>query len=169
MVIAIMEKVGFLRQCTSIINSRTKSQADSDNASSLPVRWSPILTWFWPMNPSPWQMSVFAPAIDLMVSLKNELGLTFLFITHDLATAKYICDRIGILYLGRLSKSANCAKFIPIHYTPTPSPSWLRCLCRTRINVVRKPCPRVKSPTHPSAIRLPLPSPLSLCERCMLA
>jgi len=28
--------------------------------------------------------------------------LTFLFITHDLATAKYICDRIGIMYLGKL-------------------------------------------------------------------
>ena len=37
-----------------------------------------------------------------MIGLKKEFNLTYLFITHDLATAKYICDRIGILYLGCL-------------------------------------------------------------------
>jgi len=34
--------------------------------------------------------------------MKKEFDLTYLFITHDLATAKYICDRIGILYLGKM-------------------------------------------------------------------
>jgi len=47
-------------------------------------------------------VSVRALLLDLMVRLKNELNLTYLFITHDLATAKYICDRIGILYLGKM-------------------------------------------------------------------
>jgi peptide/nickel transport system ATP-binding protein len=47
-------------------------------------------------------VSVRALLLDLMVRLKNELDLTYLFITHDLATAKYICDRIGIMYLGKL-------------------------------------------------------------------
>ncbi len=47
-------------------------------------------------------VSVRALLLDLMIELKNELNLTYLFITHDLATAKYICDRIGIMYLGRL-------------------------------------------------------------------
>ena len=47
-------------------------------------------------------VSVRALLLDLMVRLKNELNLTYLFITHDLATAKYICDRIGILYLGQM-------------------------------------------------------------------
>ncbi|HEY70562.1 MAG TPA: ABC transporter ATP-binding protein [Anaerolineae bacterium] len=47
-------------------------------------------------------VSVRALLLDLMIDLKNELNLTYLFITHDLATAKYICDRIGIMYLGRL-------------------------------------------------------------------
>jgi peptide/nickel transport system ATP-binding protein len=46
-------------------------------------------------------VSVRVLLLDLMLKLKNELELTYLFITHDLATAKYICDRIGILYLGR--------------------------------------------------------------------
>ena len=47
-------------------------------------------------------VSVRALLLDLMMQLKKELNLTYLFITHDLATAKYICDRIGILYLGRM-------------------------------------------------------------------
>jgi oligopeptide/dipeptide ABC transporter ATP-binding protein len=47
-------------------------------------------------------MSVRARVLELMLDLQRELGLTYLFITHDLATARFICDRIGILYLGNL-------------------------------------------------------------------
>jgi peptide/nickel transport system ATP-binding protein len=47
-------------------------------------------------------VSVRALLLDLMKQLKNEFNLTYLFITHDLATAKYICDRIGVMYLGKL-------------------------------------------------------------------
>jgi len=47
-------------------------------------------------------MSVRAKILDLMLELKRELGLTYLYITHDLATAKFFCDRIAILYLGRI-------------------------------------------------------------------
>jgi peptide/nickel transport system ATP-binding protein len=47
-------------------------------------------------------VSVRAMLLELMRRLKEEFFLTYLFITHDLATAKYICDRIGIMYLGRL-------------------------------------------------------------------
>lgn len=47
-------------------------------------------------------VSVRALLLDLMMQLKQEFDLTYLFITHDLATAKYICNRIGILYLGRM-------------------------------------------------------------------
>lgn len=47
-------------------------------------------------------VSVRALLLDLMVQLKNELNLTYMFITHDLATAKYICDNIAILYLGKI-------------------------------------------------------------------
>ena len=47
-------------------------------------------------------MSVRAKILELMLDLKKELGLTFLYITHDLATAKFFCDRIAILYLGRI-------------------------------------------------------------------
>jgi len=47
-------------------------------------------------------VSVRALLLDLMMRLKDELNLTYLFITHDLATAKYVCDRIAIMYLGKL-------------------------------------------------------------------
>jgi len=40
--------------------------------------------------------------IDLMMDLRKELELTYLFITHDLAVAKYISDRIAIMYLGKI-------------------------------------------------------------------
>ena len=47
-------------------------------------------------------MSVRAKILELMLRLKRELDLTYLYITHDLATAKFFCDRIAILYLGRI-------------------------------------------------------------------
>lgn len=47
-------------------------------------------------------MSIRAKVLQLMLDLKRSLGLTYLFITHDLATAKLICDRIAIMYLGRI-------------------------------------------------------------------
>ena len=77
-------------------------------------------------------VSVRALLLDLMVQLKKEFNLTYLFITHDLATAKYICDRIGILYLGKLAEVATVQEVYqkPLHpYTkallaavPVPNP-----------------------------------------------
>jgi peptide/nickel transport system ATP-binding protein len=47
-------------------------------------------------------VSVRVLLLELMNRLKEELRLTYVFITHDLATARYICDRIAIMYLGRI-------------------------------------------------------------------
>ncbi|MDX6327425.1 MAG: hypothetical protein QOK15_3779 [Nocardioidaceae bacterium] len=47
-------------------------------------------------------MSVRAKILQLMLDLKDQLGLTYVYITHDLATAKFFCDRVAILYLGRI-------------------------------------------------------------------
>jgi peptide/nickel transport system ATP-binding protein len=47
-------------------------------------------------------MSVRAKILELMIALKTELELTYIYITHDLATAKFFCDRIAIMYLGRI-------------------------------------------------------------------
>ncbi len=77
-------------------------------------------------------VSVRALLLDLMIRLKEEFNLTYLFITHDLATAKYICDRIGIMYLGRLAEIGELRDIYtrPLHpYTqallaavPVPNP-----------------------------------------------
>jgi peptide/nickel transport system ATP-binding protein len=47
-------------------------------------------------------MSVRAKILELMLALKDELDLTYLYITHDLATAKFFCDRVAIMYLGKI-------------------------------------------------------------------
>src|SRR2546427_612188 len=47
-------------------------------------------------------MSVRARMLEFLMELKAKYHLTYLFITHDLATAKFMCDRIGIMYLGRI-------------------------------------------------------------------
>ena len=47
-------------------------------------------------------MSVRAKILELMLQLKRELDLTYIYITHDLATAKFFCDRIAIMYLGKI-------------------------------------------------------------------
>ncbi len=47
-------------------------------------------------------MSVRAKILQLMLDLKQDLGLTYVYITHDLASAKFFCDRVAIMYLGRI-------------------------------------------------------------------
>lgn len=49
-------------------------------------------------------VSVRALLLELMMDLKDQFDLTYLFITHDLATAKYVCDRIAIMYLGKFAE-----------------------------------------------------------------
>jgi peptide/nickel transport system ATP-binding protein len=47
-------------------------------------------------------VSVRAVLLDLLKELQQEFDLTYLFITHDLATARYVCDRVAIMYLGEI-------------------------------------------------------------------
>jgi len=47
-------------------------------------------------------MSIRARILELLLELRQRYGLAYLFITHDLATAKFVCDRIAIMYLGRI-------------------------------------------------------------------
>ncbi len=51
-------------------------------------------------------VSVQAQVLNLMRDLQRDLGLTYLFITHDLAVVRYMADHVGVLYLGRLIESA---------------------------------------------------------------
>jgi oligopeptide/dipeptide ABC transporter ATP-binding protein len=55
-------------------------------------------------------MSVRAKILELMLALKREFDLTYIYITHDLATAKFFCDRIAIMYLGRIVEIGPAAE-----------------------------------------------------------
>ncbi|WP_299141629.1 ABC transporter ATP-binding protein [uncultured Tateyamaria sp.] len=52
-------------------------------------------------------VSVQAQVLNLMSDLKDEFGLTYLFISHDLTVVQHMADRIGVLYLGRLVEEAD--------------------------------------------------------------
>jgi peptide/nickel transport system ATP-binding protein len=51
-------------------------------------------------------VSVQAQVLNLMSDLKEEFGLTYLFISHDLTVVRHMADRVGVLYLGRLVEEA---------------------------------------------------------------
>ncbi len=78
-------------------------------------------------------MSVQAQILNMLNDLQRNFGLTYLFISHDLSTIHYMCDRINVMYLGKVVESApKSALFAkPTHpYTqallasiPVPDPS----------------------------------------------
>lgn len=52
-------------------------------------------------------VSVQAQILNLLSELKETLGLSYLFISHDLSTVRFLCDRIVVLYLGKVMEEAN--------------------------------------------------------------
>lgn len=62
-------------------------------------------------------VSVQAQVLNLLKGLQEELDLTYLFITHDLGVAEYMCDRIAVMYLGRIVEQAPAEELFesPIH------------------------------------------------------
>ncbi|QFU16069.1 ABC transporter ATP-binding protein [Microvirga thermotolerans] len=56
-------------------------------------------------------VSIQAQIINLFMELKRDLGLTYLFISHDIGVVKHISDRVAIMYLGRIVESAPAEAF----------------------------------------------------------
>ena len=52
-------------------------------------------------------MSIQAQIINLFKHLQKEHGFSILFIAHDLAVVRYLCDRVGVMYRGRLVEVAE--------------------------------------------------------------
>ncbi|MCP4020987.1 MAG: ABC transporter ATP-binding protein [Desulfobacteraceae bacterium] len=78
-------------------------------------------------------VSVRIGILDLLLKMKDKYGISFIYITHDLITARYICDRIAIMYLGNIVEIGPTEEIInnPRHpYTkalitavPVPDPT----------------------------------------------
>lgn len=90
-------------------------------------------------------VSIRAQIINLLNELKEELGLTIIFIAHDLSVVKYFCNRIAVMYYGKIVELASSDELFahPLHpYTksllsaiPKPNP----IIERTRERIVYKP------------------------------
>ena len=115
-------------------------------------------------------VSIQAQVINLLNDLRHELGLTILFIAHDLSVVKYFSDRIGVMYFGKMVELADADELFrhPIHpYTrsllsaiPLPDPAYEKNRKRITYNPLREHDYTEQQPTF----REVLPGHYVLCN-----
>jgi oligopeptide transport system ATP-binding protein len=101
-------------------------------------------------------VSIQAQVVNMLQDLQDELGLTYLFITHDLGMVRHIADRIGVMYLGKLVELAPAGDLYarPLHpYT------------RKLLSAIPVPDPAARR-ARTIAVRGDLPSPISPPSGC---
>ena len=111
-------------------------------------------------------VSIQAQVINLLEDLRDEFGLTYLFISHDLSVIRHLCQRVAVMYLGHIVELAECDELYdnPIHpYT------------RALLAAVPIPDPAVEAKRAHEVVKGEVPSPInppSGCvfhPRCLLA
>lgn len=114
-------------------------------------------------------VSIQAQVINLLGDLKDQLGLTYIFISHDLSVVEYICDHVAVMYLGRLVESADKTSFYAdakhpyskalLSAAPTPVPGAKRERIILKGDVPSPINPPSGCPFHPRC-----PSALDVCK-----
>ena len=100
-------------------------------------------------------VSIQAQILNLIVRLQREMGLTLIFVSHDLSVVAHVADRVAVMYLGRIVEIGAAGTIFgsPVHpYT------------RTLFDAVPRPVPSARGKR--SAVAGELPSPLSPPSGC---
>ena len=104
-------------------------------------------------------VSIQAQIVNLLVELQKKMGLTYLFVAHDLSMVKHISDRVAVLYLGTLVELTTSAKLYenPLHpYT------------QALLSAIPIPDPEIEKERDENKIRLEgeVPSPINTKPGC---
>ncbi len=98
-------------------------------------------------------VSIQAQIINLFSDLRDDRGVTFLFISHDLGVVEHLCDDVAVMYLGQLVESASRDALFsrPLH--PYTARFWPRCRPSTRTANRRRWCKarsRIRQSSRPA-------------------
>ena len=102
-------------------------------------------------------VSIQAQVINMFGELQDQLGLTYLFIAHDLLVVRHISDRIGVMYLGRLVELADAGE---IYDNP------LHPYSQSLLSAVPIPDPKIARANQRIALTGDIPSPLNAPSGC---
>lgn len=103
-------------------------------------------------------VSVQAQVINLLMELQRDMGLSMIFIAHDLSVVKHISDRIGVMYLGRIMEEGDADRL-----TTRPEHPYTQAL----ISSVPIPDPKLEKARPREVIVGELPSPMNPPSGCV--